>query len=743
MGLSHRFIYIMLIQLIFTWTGFAPTVLAEETPAAQGTPLELDLSSTERNIAAADYLTQAAQATISLNGVARTVTPIDNLTVAEMIAVRQVLNTGNQYLQLNEFGAANGGGFHLSYYAANGITNLVIPEGVRASQNAAMLQNLNLTGNLTNNGVYNVFSSNAAVTAASVNATNIYNNVGATINSSIANLTLNAVNDIVNSGAIVTTGSIAMTAGNSIVNNGILQALQNLSVQAANITNQAQMAAILGNITVVTANMINNGAIQSASSMTGGQIQLSSSDILNSLNTILAGSNPGITISSTTNINTSTSLNGSITLTTNGAGTGTGNGPITLVGGPVSAGSLSINAAGNGTGDAGPIANATSGTAINLISNSNGIASTTISFDTTASSGNTSISSQSGQIQLIAADNTAALNSGDSGDRNSVPRASARDAMTNTTNTATTLFSAPTTTATVSTADSNFVSRPVISTDINAITPMVIMQQLPSLTLSSATSSTIMTTLTSFNQANLVPAVPANMTGFTSPMSGPSLSPAPPSVSPVPYQKIAYTSNAPSFQAIDKSVNTLFEIRFDSCLVKHTGNSDISYFTTGHLNLNFGEILIHSTEETIVNSGDYVITVAPGCIAQIVKGEKVLKVRALYEPRANSIIVRAGNTAIKLSTGQEASFAPHSLHLQLASKNENLGRRHLVEATLPNGHAMSRSEFSPLSLMTTPGVLNRLVYSKAIDDRRLADKVIKMTACLMTATAAHGAYSGK
>jgi hypothetical protein len=258
---------ILILGLVFpsSWTIAA---YAQEAPAPDNTPagLNLDLSSTERNVAASTVLSPTASATIDIGGLSRVVSAADMLTAAEFVAVRQVMNTGTQYLQLSDMGAAIGGGLRLNAGLASQINSLVIPTGVHASQNAAVLQNLNLTGNFTNSGVYSILSTNSAISSASINAASIYNNAGALISSTLANLTLNAVNNIVNAGVITSAGNLNLTAGGSISNIGqlaALQAMNNMTLQAANIVNQGSMLAQLGNMNAVTANLVNSGIMQS------------------------------------------------------------------------------------------------------------------------------------------------------------------------------------------------------------------------------------------------------------------------------------------------------------------------------------------------------------------------------------------------------------------------------------------------------------------------------------------------
>ncbi|MBX9771490.1 MAG: hypothetical protein K2X29_08980 [Candidatus Obscuribacterales bacterium] len=251
-------------------SGWTLAVQAQDatSPAADNAAagLNLDLGSTDRSVAASAVLSPTASATINLGGLNRVVSAADMLTAAEFVAVRQVMNTGTQYLQLNDMGAAIGGGMRLNANLAGQINSLVIPTGVHASQNAAVLQTLNLSGNFTNSGIYSIMSTNSAVTSAAINASNIYNNAGALIQSTLANLTLNAVNNIVNAGMISSTGNLNLTAGGSISNLGqlaVMQAMSNMNLQATNIVNQGTMLAQLGNMNAITANLTNSGIMQS------------------------------------------------------------------------------------------------------------------------------------------------------------------------------------------------------------------------------------------------------------------------------------------------------------------------------------------------------------------------------------------------------------------------------------------------------------------------------------------------
>lgn len=254
-------VFVLLLQLSF----LANTTLAAQAepdpsaPVAASAAPSMDLSSSAKTFTASSTM---APTNITLGGVAVTVLPDQALTASELIALNQVLHTGHQYLQVNESGVATGGGFRLNPNLTSNISSLVVPENVRVSQNAAILQSLNLAGNLVNNGTFRVFSTDPQVSNAMISANNIYNGANAVISSTLASLTLNAINNIVNSGTMTSTGALSLVAGSSIVNNGNLQALTNLNLQSAAIANAGSMVSTLGNLSLITASLSTSGTLQ-------------------------------------------------------------------------------------------------------------------------------------------------------------------------------------------------------------------------------------------------------------------------------------------------------------------------------------------------------------------------------------------------------------------------------------------------------------------------------------------------
>lgn len=227
---------------------------------AEGQALDLDLSSTDRSVAA------RRTGQILLGDTTKSIAINDLITPAERIALWQV-NNGGQNLILSAQGSAIGGSFNVTdRFSPTG--TFVIPAGVTAVQTAS---SLNLSGNLNNSGnLYAVPQNLSAV----INAANIMNNVGAIIstlppvNSGIAspgavNLSLIAALNIVNAGQIISSANLNVTAGGSIVNSlptginaatPVMQALNNINLvsgvnnSVASIINAGTINSIAGNI---------------------------------------------------------------------------------------------------------------------------------------------------------------------------------------------------------------------------------------------------------------------------------------------------------------------------------------------------------------------------------------------------------------------------------------------------------------------------------------------------------------
>lgn len=263
------------------------TTVSTVTGGAAGK--NLDLGSTQRTITP-DHHEGFTTATLQVGDASRTITPGALLTPAEQVALRQILSSGQQTLQLSALGNAVGGHFDVSAELSEAVHNLVIPQGVTAVLDVARGA-ANLAGDLTNAGALYAVSSSAQTTAAAISANNIINQPGGIISSAlpsafalaiasaVANLDLNlsATNNIINQGLIQSSGNLSLTAGGSIVNalpagaSGavpVMSAADNVNLTASNIVNSGLLSAIAGNINV-TSQTVNDILVQNS----GGSFQ--------------------------------------------------------------------------------------------------------------------------------------------------------------------------------------------------------------------------------------------------------------------------------------------------------------------------------------------------------------------------------------------------------------------------------------------------------------------------------------
>jgi hypothetical protein len=226
-------------------------------------PVNLDLTSTARTPSATNF----TGATLVVGGTSRIVSTGATFTPAELVALQQVLSTGQQSIMLGMAGNAVGGSFNLTSYINQQISQLVVPQAVTAVRDFAVGQNFNVAGNLTNAGNIYALSSNAAITNAIISAQNIFNQRGAVLSSvlpasgiagynsavSHLNLALHATNNIVNEGIISSSGSLQMSAGGSITN-----------ALSAGVSGAAPVLQALGDINIQTNKLVNAGVISSA-----------------------------------------------------------------------------------------------------------------------------------------------------------------------------------------------------------------------------------------------------------------------------------------------------------------------------------------------------------------------------------------------------------------------------------------------------------------------------------------------
>lgn len=223
-----------------------------------GAALDLDLSSTQRSLAAPAAL-GSQTVNIRVGATDRAVNAESLLTPAESVAVWQVLSTGQQSLQLKDMGNAKGGSFTIGSWMGQDIASLVVPRRVTAINTVS---DLSFTGNLVNHGVFSVQPNLQpdAASLASVSAANILNGANGSIASNVS-MSLSAIDSITNAGQITSAGSLTLIAGSSIVNalpagesgaTPLIRAANDVSLIANNLVNSGVVLAQSGNINIAS-----------------------------------------------------------------------------------------------------------------------------------------------------------------------------------------------------------------------------------------------------------------------------------------------------------------------------------------------------------------------------------------------------------------------------------------------------------------------------------------------------------
>ncbi len=231
----------------------AVTVPVSQKSAMTGAlPSNLNLGATTKSVLAGGIAGFHPTA-IKTGGLMQLVNANSLLTPAQVLAVNQVLTSGQQNLLISGLGSAVGGSATISAGTNNTLSNMVIPHNVKVT--SLLTDNvLNITGNLTNAGAL-YFSGNGQ--QLDVNANNINNLAGGVIASLQAgqNLTLHAVQNINNAGSITSGGNLTLNAGGTINNSGNLLANNNVNLNSAigNYINSGNITASTGNINIASA----------------------------------------------------------------------------------------------------------------------------------------------------------------------------------------------------------------------------------------------------------------------------------------------------------------------------------------------------------------------------------------------------------------------------------------------------------------------------------------------------------
>jgi hypothetical protein len=185
----------------------------------------------------------------------------------------------------------------------------------------------------------------------------------------------------------------------------------------------------------------------------------------------------------------------------------------------------------------------------------------------------------------------------------------------------------------------------------------------------------------------------------------------------------------------------LFTLTTAEASIKHTGGAKLNLGQPGIVSLANGETIIAANKPTTVSAGPYNIFIDTGTIAVITKDSSIVKVRNVYESKAFSLKAHVGKKSITVAAGHELLLGPNDGSLHKALKADPVGRRRIKNTDLPGGESIMTSEISLISLIQNTDVLRQLMNSDNAIDRRMAENLIKMAACITQVSSHRGSYS--
>lgn len=208
--------------------------------------IDLDLTSNARNITlGSDLFEGQSSIQIKIGNDTKTLSAGSQVSAAEYVAVKQVIESGSQQLVLEKTGRATGGTVDLGALTQDNdvmrASNLVVAKDVTTYGDFGNRSDFRLLGDLDNYGTIHTDSSSKSVRSGTIRAEDINNFSGANITSSVA-LTLDASGNLNNSGTISSQESLTLTAGGAVNNSGIVNAKGDVNITSASVNNRGSIA---------------------------------------------------------------------------------------------------------------------------------------------------------------------------------------------------------------------------------------------------------------------------------------------------------------------------------------------------------------------------------------------------------------------------------------------------------------------------------------------------------------------
>lgn len=200
-------------------------------------------------------------------------------------------------------------------------------------------------------------------------------------------------------------------------------------------------------------------------------------------------------------------------------------------------------------------------------------------------------------------------------------------------------------------------------------------------------------------------------------------------------QPIAFVSPSidlvPSGEIVSRNLSNV--------IVREFSNSKSQVSEDGTIEVGRGSTVVEAKQATTVKIGPATVQLAKGTIALFNQVGNVVKVKNLHDSAAHSTRVIIGTQRLELMPGQEALIGDSESAVLRAIRVDNVGRRR-VHVVTTGGYSVGTSEFSVLTAIHEDAVLTAIWKRNHHEDRSMRESVLKMAACIYTATATRGLY---
>lgn len=203
------------------------------------------------------------------------------------------------------------------------------------------------------------------------------------------------------------------------------------------------------------------------------------------------------------------------------------------------------------------------------------------------------------------------------------------------------------------------------------------------------------------------------------------------------YVPVSFPTSTPNVTTSGSDVQAM---SIDTASLRYSDATAISTDSKGNVTLSKGDLLVETTKPMVVTAADTRIGLDRRVVALITNNKGIVKVKNLYENTSDAILVKAGGTSALLHAGQELVSAVNEDLSHAEMRADRVARRRVESVKTKSGHVVF-GDFSIASAIRHDRLLTNIFRSKHTNDQKMAARLMKMYAALITVTANKGAYT--